>query len=149
MRSAETSKQVLALVKKHMPTEKSKFRGRVLLATVKGDIHDIGKNIVAMIFESAGFEVIDLGKDVPADRICAAVRKHRPDVLGLSALLTTTMPEMGEILKRLRRDKLSVKVIIGGPNVSPEYARQIGADGACHNALEGLEFMEKHLKNVR
>jgi len=149
MRSAETSKHVLALVKKHMPTGKSKFRGRVLLATVKGDIHDIGKNIVAMIFESAGFEVIDLGKDVPADRICAAVRKYRPDVLGLSALLTTTMPEMGEVLKRLRRDKTNVKVIIGGPNVSPEYARLIGADGVCHNALEGLEFMEKHIKNVK
>jgi 5-methyltetrahydrofolate--homocysteine methyltransferase len=146
MRSAETSKQVLELVKKHMPAEKSGLKGRVVIATVKGDIHDIGKNIVAMIFESAGFEVFDLGKDVAADKICGAVRKYRPDVLGLSALLTTTMPEMGEVIKRLRRDKLSVKVIIGGPNVSPEYARQIGADAACHNALEGLEFLEKNIK---
>lgn len=145
MRSAESSKLVLATVKKHLP-ENSIHRGRVVLATVKGDIHDIGKNIVAMIFESAGFEVIDLGKDVPADKICYAVRKYRPDVLGLSALLTTTMPEMGETLKRLRREKLNVKVIIGGPNVSAEYARQIGADVACRNALEGLEFLEKNIK---
>jgi 5-methyltetrahydrofolate--homocysteine methyltransferase len=144
MRSAESAKLVLAAVKKHLP-ENTTRRGRVVLATVKGDIHDIGKNIVAMIFESAGFEVIDLGKDIPADKICAAVRKHRPEVLGLSALLTTTMPEMGEILKRLRRERLNVKVIIGGPNVSAEYARQIGADAACRNVMEGLEFLEKNI----
>jgi len=149
MRSAEASKRVLSVIKKHLPAGNSSGRGRIILATVKGDIHDIGKNIVAMIFESAGFDVIDLGKDVPTEKILAAVRKHRPDVLGLSALLTTTMPEMGEIVKRLRREKTDVKVIIGGPNVSPEYARQIGADAASRNAMAGLEFLEKNIKTIK
>jgi 5-methyltetrahydrofolate--homocysteine methyltransferase len=143
MRSAEAAKKVMAIIKKHMPARATVNRGRIILATVKGDIHDIGKNIVAMLMASAGYEVIDLGKDVPTAKICAAVRRYQPDALGLSALLTTTMPEMATVIETLRRQKLKVRVIVGGPNVSDEYARQIGAFAAARNALDGLKILGK------
>lgn len=106
------------------------FLGRVVLGTVRGDIHDIGKNLVAMTLEGAGFEVIDLGVDVSPERFTEAVREHAPQVIGLSALLTTTMLSMKDIIDSLREAGLreGVKVMIGGAAVRPEYASEIGAD---------------------
>jgi 5-methyltetrahydrofolate--homocysteine methyltransferase len=141
LKAAEASKYALGVVRKYLP--KGRKRGRVVLATVKGDIHDIGKNIAGMIFESAGYEVIDLGKDIPAEKIVATVRKIKPDALGLSALLTTTMPEMANVVRALKKAKLDVKVIIGGPNVSKRYARKIGAYGAATNVLAGLSLLRE------
>lgn len=141
LKSAEAAKAVLAIIKKYLP--KGKRKGRVVLATVKGDIHDIGKNIAGMVFESAGYEVIDLGKDVSREKIAKAVKRYKPDVLGLSALLTTTMTEMENVIKRLKKERLNVKVIIGGPNVSEDYAKKIGAFGAARNVLEGLKILKK------
>jgi len=141
LKAAEASKYALGVVRKYLP--KGRKRGRVVLATVKGDIHDIGKNIAAMIFESAGYEIIDLGKDIAAEKIVATVRKVKPDALGLSALLTTTMPEMANIVKALKKAKLDVKVIIGGPNVSKRYAKKIGAYGAATNVLAGLSLLRE------
>jgi len=141
LKAAEASKAVLDVLKRHLPKEEKK--GKIILATVKGDIHDIGKNIAGMVFESAGYEIIDLGKDVPAEVIVKAVKKNKPIVLGLSALLTTTMSEMENIIKKLRAERLNVKVIIGGPNVSEGYAKKIGAYGAARNVLAGLRLLQE------
>lgn len=96
-----------------------------------------------LIFESAGCEIIDLGKDVSCVKIVTAVKQHKPAALGLSALLTTTMPEMGHITEEMRKQGLKTKVIIGGPNVTAAYAKRIGAFGAARTVLEGLRLMEK------
>ncbi|MGB3341056.1 MAG: homocysteine S-methyltransferase family protein [bacterium] len=141
LKAAEASKYALGVVRKYLP--KGRRQGIVVLATVKGDIHDIGKNIAGMIFESAGYEVIDLGKDITTDKIVATVRKVKPDALGLSALLTTTMPEMAKVVRALKRAKLEVRVIIGGPNVSKRYAKEIGAYGAATTVLEGLSLLRE------
>ncbi len=141
LRAAQASQRVLGVVQKYLP--KARRKGKVIFATVKGDIHDIGKNIAAMIFESAGYEVIDLGKDVPCKDIVAAVRRHKPKALGLSALLTTTMPEMARVIAQLNSERLTTKVIIGGPNVTHSYAQRIGAFGAARTVLEGLKLMKK------
>ena len=110
--------------------------GKVVIATVAGDLHDIGKNLVKLMLEGAGFEVVDLGTDVPADKIVAAVNEHEPDVIALSALLTTTMGAQGEAIKALEeagiRDK--VKVIVGGAPITEAFAKEIGADGYSEDA---------------
>ncbi len=146
LRAAESTKVVLEIIKKRMKRsvqETEQQRKRVVLATVQGDIHDIGKNIVGMVFESAGYEVIDLGKDVSANRILQSARKFKPIVIGLSALLTTTMPEMEKVIKLLRKNGIDTPVIIGGPNVSDDYAKKIGAFAAVQNAFEGLRVIKK------
>jgi 5-methyltetrahydrofolate--homocysteine methyltransferase len=139
LKAAEVAQAVLDLIKRR--TQSQPKQGKILVATVRGDIHDIGKNLAAIIFESAGYEVVDLGKDVATGTIVKAARKHRPDFVGLSALLTTTMPEMGNVVKALKNAKLDVRVIIGGPSVSMAYARKIGAFGAARNAFEGLRLV--------
>jgi 5-methyltetrahydrofolate--homocysteine methyltransferase len=141
LRSAQAARAALDVVKKQM--KQGSKKGRIVLATVRGDIHDIGKNIAAMIFEAGGYEVHDLGKNVPAYRIVEAVRKYKPDAVGLSALLTTTMPEMEKVIIDLRHAGQKTKVIIGGPNVSAAYARKIGAFGAAKNVVEGLNIVER------
>ena len=105
--------------------------GRVVIGTVFGDIHDIGKNLVTMFLRGAGFEVFDLGMNIPADSFVKAVKEHNPDILGLSALLTTTMSSMGDTLKALEVAELRsrVKVIVGGAPVTQHFAEHIGADG--------------------
>uniref|UniRef100_A0A7J3X719 Cobalamin-binding protein n=1 Tax=Thermofilum pendens TaxID=2269 RepID=A0A7J3X719_THEPE len=122
-----------------LPRE-SKTLGRVVIGTVRGDIHDIGKNLVAAMLRVSGFEVIDLGVDVPPERFVEAVREYRPDIVGMSALLTTTMLEMRNVIDALRaaglRDK--VKIIVGGAPVTEEYAREIGADAYARNAVEAV-----------
>ncbi len=141
LKAAEVAQAVLDLIKRS--TTAQPRRGKIVIATVRGDIHDIGKNLAAMLFESAGYEVFDLGKDVAAQTIVQATRRHSPDFIGLSALLTTTMPEMEKVIAALRKAGLDVKVIIGGPNVSVDYARKIGAFGAARNAFEGLRLVKK------
>ena len=114
--------------------------GVVLLGTVQGDVHDIGKNLVGFMLEGAGFQVIDLGVDVPAARFAAAVQTYRPHVLGLSALLTTTMLGMQEVIEELRRRGLreQVKVLVGGSPVSKRFAEQIGADAYGTDAAQAV-----------
>uniref|UniRef100_A0A7C6AG68 Methionine synthase n=1 Tax=candidate division WOR-3 bacterium TaxID=2052148 RepID=A0A7C6AG68_UNCW3 len=147
LKSADATKAVLRVIRKRMEqnigaTREAKRKKRIVLATVKGDIHDIGKNIVSMVFESAGYEVIDLGKDVEAIKIVKAVRRYKPVALGLSALLTTTMPEMENVIKLLRKNGLDIPVIIGGPNVSEGFAKKIGAYAAAKNAFDGLKIIK-------
>ncbi|MBW2062673.1 MAG: corrinoid protein [Deltaproteobacteria bacterium] len=121
--------------------EKEKF----IIATVKDDLHDIGKNIVSIMIKGAGFDVIDLGADVPVEDIVAAVKEHQAPFLGLSALLTTTMRSMEDVIKGLSEEGLrdQVKVLIGGAPTSPEFADSIGADGYCQDAFEAVEKLKQ------
>jgi 5-methyltetrahydrofolate--homocysteine methyltransferase len=114
--------------------------GKVVLGTVAGDVHDIGKNLVGFLLKSSGFEVIDIGTDNSTERFVDAVRRHKPDVLGMSALLTTTMLGMGDVIKALASEGLreKTKVIIGGGPVSARFAAQIGADAYASDAVEGV-----------
>ncbi|MDO9534895.1 MAG: corrinoid protein [Bacillota bacterium] len=115
--------------------------GTVAIGTVKGDLHDIGKNLVKMMLEGAGFEVIDLGVDVTTDKFVEAVKEHKPNIIGMSALLTTTMVNMAEVIKALEaaglRDK--VKIMIGGAPITQNYADQIGADGYSPDAASAVD----------
>jgi len=116
-------------------------KGTVILGTVQGDLHDIGKNLVAIMLKGAGFEIVDLGIDVPPARFVDAVKKHKAPVLGMSALLTTTMPIMKEVIKLLKQEKLdgAVKVIIGGAPITQKYADEIGAQAYAYDAGNAVE----------
>jgi len=115
--------------------------GTVAIGTVKGDLHDIGKNLVKMMLEGAGFEVIDLGIDVSPDKFVEAVKEHKPNIIGMSALLTTTMVNMVDVIKALNvaglRDK--VKIMVGGAPITQNYANQIGADGYSPDAASAVD----------
>jgi 5-methyltetrahydrofolate--homocysteine methyltransferase len=126
----------LAILKPLLVASDVQATGTIVIGTVQGDLHDIGKNLVGMMLEGAGFELVDLGTDVQAEQFVQAVRDHQPDLVAMSALLTTTMPSMKKTIDALQdagvRD--SVKVIIGGAPVTPEYATEIGADGFAADA---------------
>lgn len=115
----------------------------VVIATVKGDIHDIGKNLVALMMKNYGFQVIDLGKDVDKETILAAALENQADVIGLSALMTTTMSYMREVIEAVKEQGLPCKVIVGGAAVTEEYAREIGADGYSRDAVEAVELVQR------
>jgi 5-methyltetrahydrofolate--homocysteine methyltransferase len=142
--SAVTMKKGLDIIKPFLKGD-GRSTGRVLMATVKGDLHDIGKNLVIMMLEGAGFEVTDLGVDVDVETVVEKVEELRPHVLGLSALLTTTMPEMARVIQTLKqrglRDK--VKVMVGGAPVDRKFAEQIGADGYGKDAAEAVELAKR------
>jgi len=128
------------IITPYIKVENSKRTERVVLATVEGDYHEIGKNLVATLLKSQGVEVIDLGTDVPANRIVEAVKEHDAVIVGLSALLTATIPKMGEVIKALEAANLrnEVKVIIGGASVTAEVVHKIGADDGALNAMAGV-----------
>ena len=114
--------------------------GKVILATVKGDLHDLGKNMVGAMLKTAGFEVTDLGKDTPTEKILNAVRELEPDIVGMSALLTTTVPQQKVVIEALKKEGLfdKVKVMVGGAPVTQEWADEIGADGFAPDAPEAV-----------
>ncbi len=120
-------------------------KGPIVLATVAGDIHDIGKNIVRTVLENYGFHVIDLGRDVPAQRVIDAVRAHGAKIVGLSALMTTTVPSMQKTIRMLRESGLNVPVIVGGAVLTPEYAREIGADYYAKDAKQSADIAKEIL----
>jgi 5-methyltetrahydrofolate--homocysteine methyltransferase len=134
--SAMAMKEALSVLRPVLVDKGIKAISRVVLGTVQGDLHDIGKNLVGMLLEGAGFEVIDLGIDTPKEQFIKAIREKDPQLLGLSALLTTTMPRMKEVIDILEREGLreQVKVIIGGAPVTQQYADEIGADGYAPDA---------------
>ena len=113
---------------------------KMVLGTVKGDLHDIGKNLVAMMFKGAGFEVVDLGIDVDAAKFVEAAKEPGVNVVGLSALLTTTMPAMKEVVEGIKAANLGVKVIVGGAPVTDDYAKEIGADGYAPDAASAVDI---------
>ena len=142
--SAEAVGAAMDILKPLLEASNVETKGKFAIATVKGDIHDIGKNIVAILLKGAGYEVYDLGIDVPTEKILDFVRDEKPDYLGLSALLTTTMVVMGEIVGALKEGGLrdTVKILIGGAAVSEEYAKEIGADAYCIDGFDAVRVLE-------
>ena len=143
--SAVTMKAGLEVVKPHLSDGQSQSRGTIIMATVKGDLHDIGKNLVTMMLEGAGFKVMDLGVDLGVDKLIDQVKAIKPDILGLSALLTTTMPEMQKVIGELKAQGLrdQIKVLVGGAPVDRSFADKIGADGYGANASEAVELARR------
>jgi 5-methyltetrahydrofolate--homocysteine methyltransferase len=142
--SAEAVGEAMDILKPVLEEANVETKGKFAIATVKGDIHDIGKNIVAILLKGAGYEVYDLGIDVAAEKIVDFIKQESPDYLGLSALLTTTMTEMGVVIEALAdsglRDKVSV--LIGGAAVSDDYAQEIGADAYCLDGFHAIRVLE-------
>jgi corrinoid protein of di/trimethylamine methyltransferase len=125
----------------------AKTAGTFVIGTVKGDLHDIGKNLVGMMFEGAGFKVVNLGIDLETQVFVDAVKEHKPDLLGMSALLTTTMPKMGEVINALKEAGIrdQVKVMVGGAPVTEEFAKEIGADIYGANAASSVDKAKEAL----
>jgi 5-methyltetrahydrofolate--homocysteine methyltransferase len=134
----------LAILKPRLINSNHQAAGRVVLGTVQGDLHDIGKNLVGMMLEGAGFEIVDLGTDVNPDRFVEAVQANRPNLVAMSALLTTTMPSMRTTLEALQAAGLrdQVKVMIGGAPVTDTYAGEIGADGYAGDASRAVRLAQ-------
>ena len=141
--SAETMRSAFQTIKQLLPGEKENHLGTVVLATVKGDIHDLGKNIVAALMENNGFKVIDLGKDVSIDCIVDAVRIHRPDILGLCALMTTTITQIDAVIDELQAAGLKTHTMVGGAVLTSEYAAQAGADSYASDGVTAVNIAKK------
>jgi len=144
--SAEAVGAAMDILKPLLEALNVETKGKFAIATVKGDIHDIGKSIVAILLKGAGYQVDDLGIDVPTEKIVDVVKRDNPDFLGLSALLTTTMVAMGEVIEALRENGLrdKVKVLIGGAAVSEEYAQEIGADAYCVDGFHAIKVLDAY-----
>ncbi len=149
--AGEAVKEGMKILEPYMKTSGVEVLGKVVIGTVRGDMHDIGKNIAATMLGGAGFEVIDLGVDVSPEAFVEAVRKYRPHIVGMSALFTTTMIEMEKVIKALEDAGLrnKVKVIIGGAPVSREYAEKIGADAYARDAVEGVSICKSWILEGR
>ncbi len=148
MWAAEAFKEAMVVLDPAMRDKPRQYVAKIVLGSVRGDVHDIGKNLVAMMLESVGLEVIDLGINVPPEAFVAAVTKHRPQLVGLSALLTTTMLEMGPTIEALKAAGLrdDVKVLVGGAPASERFADSIGADAYAKNAAGAIKKALELLK---
>ncbi|MBN2074109.1 MAG: corrinoid protein [Dehalococcoidales bacterium] len=142
--SAEAVGAAMEMLEPYLEGSGMKSKGKILIATVQGDLHDIGKNIVSILLRGAGYTVKDLGNDIEPDAIVAAVREEKPEILGLSALLTSTMAHMEDTINALKNAGIrdSVKVVIGGAPVSEEYADKIGADGYGADGFQAVSVIE-------
>jgi 5-methyltetrahydrofolate--homocysteine methyltransferase len=146
--SARAMNEALQVLEAHLTKEKKEVSGKILIGTVRGDLHDIGKNMVVTMLRGVGFEVEDLGINLPVEEFVTKVEEHKPDILGMSALLTTTMPEMKKVIDALSKKGLRerVKVMVGGAPVNDKYARDIGADGYAQDAGESVELAKRLLQ---
>ncbi len=142
MASAETMKKALVYLEPHLRKSATTTKGKILIATVKGDIHDIGKNIVALLLRNYGYDVVDLGKDISAAEIIGAAKKENPDVIGLSALMTTTMVNMKEVIDKAKAEGVQTSFLLGGAVVTEDYAHSIGAAYA-RDGVEAVRVVEK------
>ena len=149
--AANAMKAGMGILKPILAETGAKPVGKMVIGTVKGDIHDIGKNLVGMMMEGAGFEVIDLGINTDVDVYLAALEEHGPDVLGMSALLTTTMPYMKVVIDRLKEDGIRDKfaVIVGGAPLNEEFGKEIGADAYCRDAATAVEVAKQLVEEAR
>jgi corrinoid protein of di/trimethylamine methyltransferase len=149
--SALTMKKGLELIRPLLTGTGTRSRGAVVIATVEGDLHDIGRNLVATMLEGGGFDVVDLGADLSARKIISKVRKLKPDILALSTLLTATMPQLEKVIRTLEAKGLrgSVKVMVGGAPVDREFAGKIGADGYGKDAGEAVELAKKFCSAIQ
>ena len=139
----------MAILKPILSKSTGTMAGKVLIGTVKGDLHDIGKNLVVMMLEGGGFDVVDLGIDVPADKFVEAIKAHQPHVVGLSALLTTTMREMKTTIEVIEKSGLrnQVKMIVGGAPLTEKFAKEIGADGYAPDAASAVDMVKSLISN--
>jgi 5-methyltetrahydrofolate--homocysteine methyltransferase len=137
--AARAMKEALKILEPQLVAAGVKPEHTAVIGTVEGDLHDIGKNLVAMMWKGANMEVIDLGVNVPPAKFVEAIQRHKPKLLGLSALLTTTMPAMRETVKAVRAAGLAVKIMVGGAPITHEYAREIGADGYAADAGSAVD----------
>lgn len=142
--SAEAMKEGLMIVKPLLEGD-SYSQGKIVIGTVAGDLHDLGKNLVAMLLESAGFEIVDLGVDIPTEKFLKAIAEHQPAVVGLSALLTTTMAAMRITVKEIAEKYPAVKIIVGGAPVSQEFADEIKAHGYAPDAAAAAGLVKSLL----
>ncbi len=147
MLSAEAFKASFEILKDLIPKSEAKAKATIVIGTVRGDIHELGKNLVATMLRAAGFEVIDLGVDVPPEKFIEAVKKYNAKVLGLSALMTTTMIEQRKVIEALMKEGLrgKVKVIVGGAPVTEEWAKQIGANAYGRDAYDAVRKVKQLL----
>jgi len=145
LKAAQVMKEGLVIVKPLLTESEVPSSGTVVMGTVKGDLHDIGKNLVAMMMEGGGFTVIDLGIDLPAETFVQAAREHQADVIGISALLTTTMPAMEETVALLRGAGIQAKILVGGAPVTAGFAEKIGADGYGDDAPSAVRLAKELL----
>ena len=148
--AATTMKEGLEVVKPLLKEGAGRGAGEVMLATVKGDLHDIGKNILGMMLEGGGFSVYDLGINVDTNEIVRQVRERKSPILGLSALLTTTMPEMKRVIERLKQENLreQVRVVVGGAPLSAKFAQDIGADGYAPDAADAVNLCRRLMEGM-
>jgi methylmalonyl-CoA mutase cobalamin-binding domain/chain len=131
-----------------LPIEKAGVQGKIIIGTVEGDVHDIGKNLVAMFEEGAGFEVHNLGRDVPTSEFVAKARELEPHIVGLSAMMSTSMEKMGEVIEEFEKNGLRDRVafMIGGAAVTEEFAKEIGADGYAEDATKAVRLCERLMR---
>jgi 5-methyltetrahydrofolate--homocysteine methyltransferase len=143
--AARAMKTGMEILKPFLSKSSGVMRGRIVIGTVKGDLHDIGKNLVAMMLEGAGYEVIDLGIDVDPEKFLSAINTYNPNILGMSALLTTTMPYMRTTIEVLEKAKVrdKVKIIVGGAPVTEDFAKEIGADGYADDAASAVDLVNR------
>jgi len=143
--AGEVMKEGMKVLEPRLKKGEVQTLGKVAVGTVRGDLHDIGKNIVATLLGAAGFDVIDLGVDVTPEQFVEAVRTKKPKIIGMSALLTVTMPEMENVVKELKKAGLrdKVKIIVGGAPLTEDYAKKIGADAYAPNAVAGVNMCKK------
>jgi len=147
LQSAGAMQASLKILKPHLAREGAKSRGKILMGTVKGDMHDIGKNLVGIMLQGAGFEIVDIGLNVPPEKFVEAIKAHQPSIVALSAMLTTTMLNMKSTIDSVRSAGLSsdVKIIIGGAPVNQNFADQIGADGYARDAVLAVDKVKQLL----
>jgi 5-methyltetrahydrofolate--homocysteine methyltransferase len=147
--AARAMQSGMAILKPHLQKSDAKPSGKVVIGTVKGDLHDIGKNLVSLMLEGDGYEIKDLGVDVPVEDFVRVLREEKPDVLAMSALLTTTMPMMKTTIEAITAEGLreQVKIIVGGAPLTDSYARQIGADGFVPDASRAPGLVHALLGN--
>jgi 5-methyltetrahydrofolate--homocysteine methyltransferase len=141
--SATAMKNAMELLKPHLSKTEESSMGSIVMATIEGDVHDIGKNLVSMMLEGAGFSVVDLGVDVSVEKIIAAAEKEAADVIGISSLLTTTMLAMEPAIKMIREKNSRVKIMVGGSPITKEYADKVGADGFAPDALRAINLAKQ------
>lgn len=145
LKAANAMKGGMAVLKPLLADTGAETIGKIVIGTVKGDIHDIGKNLVAMMMEGAGFEVVDLGINIPVETYLAALEEHKPDILGMSALLTTTMPYMKTVIDTLKEQGIrdDYIVLVGGAPLNEEFGKAIGADSYCRDAAVAVDLAKE------
>lgn len=150
MMAAEVMNAALEILRPQLAKSNREIKtsGKVVIGTVQGDVHDIGKNVVAALLAANGFEVIDLGVDVSLDKFVGAVKEKNPDIVGLSSLMSTTMTEQRKVVDELRTQGLYVKVLVGGAPVTQEWAKKIGADGTARDAGEAAKLALSLMKTM-